>query len=146
MRELFRYPNIQAARTVASYRLLSDQALHMMGVAHVEQVLESRQFKIIFRSKSQTRFPQLKAIKKGEALWWVVVEAAMYPHTPSLRSDVAKEVLKAARLEQALVMYAPVMLINTKSQNLSLPSQNGNFSILFNGFIEVSSQSPRKGR
>lgn len=146
MRELFRYPDIQAARTAASYRLFSDQALHAMAVAHVEQVLESDRFKIVFRSGSQSRFPHLKAARKDERLWWVVVEAAMYPHAPALSAEIAKQVLNHARLEKAVVMYAPLMFINTKSQNLSLPSQNGNFSVLFNGFIEVNARSPREGR
>lgn len=146
MRELFRYPVIQAARTAASYRLLSSDALHSMGVAHIERTLERQDFEILFQSGSPSRFPQLKAYKKGESLWWVVVEAAMYPHIPLLSGDVGKEVLKHARLEQAVVMYAPVMFINTKSQNLSLPSRNGNFSVLFSGFVEVSKQSLRECR
>ncbi|ADY13569.1 hypothetical protein [Sphaerochaeta globosa] len=146
MRELFRYPGIQAARTAASYRLLSPNELHSMGVAHIERTLAQQEYKILFQSGSPTRFPQLKAFKKGECLWWVVVEAAMYPHIPQLSDDVGLEVLKYARSEEALVMYAPVMFINTKSQNLSLPSQNGTFSALFNGFIEVSKQSLREGR
>lgn len=146
MRELFRYPLIQAARTAASYRLLSAEALHAMGVAHIERKLEVQHFKILFHSGRADRFPQLKASKKGESLWWVVVQSSMYPNTPSLAGEVARTVLEYAHLEDAVVMYAPVMFINTKSQNLSLPSQNGSFSALFDGFIEVKKHSIREGR
>ncbi len=143
MRALFRYPQIEAARTAASYKLLSDDALYAMGVAHVEETLREMGYMIVFRSGSRDRYPQLKAQKQNGRLWWVVVGVGMYPNRPYLGEEVTKQVLKHAPQEQAEVYFAPVMFINTRSQNLSLPSQNGSFAALFNGLILLSKRSHR---
>ncbi|MEA4860473.1 hypothetical protein SDC9_91587 [bioreactor metagenome] len=138
MRELFKYPVVQAARTAASYQLLSQEALHAMGIAHVQRTLEQQQFEILFHSEALLRYPHLKAYREGEDLWWVIVESSMYPQTPSLGSDVARQLLIHAKSEEAKVFYAPVMFINTKNQNLGLPSRNGQFTALFNGFVPIT--------
>lgn len=143
MRELFRYPNIQAARTAASYRLLSREALHQMGVAHIEKTLKEQAFDVVFRSSSFSQYPQLKAQRKDERLLWIIVESSMYPNTPELEQEVGLQLLGHAQSEDARVLYAPVMFINTKSQNLSLPSQNGRFTALFNGFVPITRKSLR---
>ena len=141
MRELFRYPTIQAARTAASYQLLSREALHQMGVAHIERTLSEQHYDIVFASGSSSQYPQLKVRKKREGLLWIIVESSMYPHNPTLKVEVGQHVLEHAKTEDASLLYAPVMFINTKSQNLSLPSQNGRFTALFNGFIPVTKSS-----
>lgn len=143
MRELFRLPNVQAARTAASYQLLSMEALHFMGVDHIQRSLEQKQFEIVFKSGDPDRFPHLKAYLQGDKVWWIVVGTAMYPQTPSLGKDVASQVLRYARTEDAKVFYAPLLFINTKSQNISLPSKNGRFTVLFDGFIPVKCRPHR---
>ena len=104
MRELFKYPVVQAARTAASYQLLSQEALHAMGIAHVQRTLEQQQFEILFHSEALQRYPHLKAYREGERLWWVIVESSMYPQTPS-RPDVRANSLHA-KSEDAKVFYA----------------------------------------
>ncbi len=141
MRALFRFPQIEAARTAASYKLLSDDALYAMGVAYVEEALHEMGYTVVFRSGSRDRYPQLKAQKQNGKLWWVIVGVGMYPNRPHLGEEVTKQVLKHAPEEQAKVFFAPVMFSNTRSQNLSLPSQNGSFTALFNGLIPVTKRS-----
>ena len=141
MRALFRYPQIEAARTAASYKLLSDGALYAMGIAYVEETLQKMGYSVVFRSGSRNRYPQLKARKQNGKLWWIIVGVGMYPNHPHLGEEVIKQVLKHAPEEQAKVYFAPVMFINTRSQNLSLPSQNGSFSALFNGLVAVTNHS-----
>jgi len=141
MRALFRLPQIEAARTAASYKLLSDDALYAMGLAYVEEALHEMGQTVVFRSGSRNRYPQLKAQKQNGRLWWIIVGVGMYPNRPHLSEEVAKHVLKHAPEEQAKVYFAPVMFINTRSQNLSLPSQNGSFTALFNGLTPVTKRS-----
>ena len=143
MRELFKYPVVQAARTAASYQLLSQEALHVMGIAHVQRILEQQQYEILFRSEALQRYPHLKAYREGENLWWIIVGSSMYPHAPDLAADVGRQLLHQAKSEDAKVFYAPVMFINTKNQNLGLPSRNGQFTALFNGFIPISTRSAK---
>ncbi len=143
MRELFRLPTIQAARTAASYQLLSKEELHRMGVSHVVQKLAEQQYEVIFRSNSLSQYPQLKAQKKDNRLFWVIVKTSMYPNRPQLNAEVGENVLQFARSEKASLLYAPVMFINTKSQNLSLPSQNGRFTALFDGFVPITMKNLR---
>lgn len=143
MRELFKYPVVQAARTAASYQLLSQEALHVMGIEHVQRILEQQQYEILFRSEALQRYPHLKAYREGENLWWIIVESSMYPHAPDLDADVARQLLHHAKSEDAKVYYAPVMFINTKNQNLGLPSRNGQFTALFNGFIPITTGSAK---
>ncbi|MGH0052640.1 MAG: hypothetical protein ACQ5SW_04540 [Sphaerochaetaceae bacterium] len=141
MRTLFRYPQIEAARTAASYKLLSEDALFAMGVSNVEEALLEMEYEIVFRSGNRGRYPHLKVYKQQGKLWWIIVGVGMYPDHPQLSDEVAGEVLKHAPLEKAKVYFAPVMFINTRSQNISLPSQNGSFTALFNGLIPVTKHS-----
>nr|WP_321264814.1 hypothetical protein [uncultured Sphaerochaeta sp.] len=141
MRALFRLPQIEAARTAASYKLLSDDALYSMGVAYVEEALHEMGYAVVFRSGNRGRYPQLKAQMQNGRLWWIIVGVDMYPNRPRLSEEVAKQVLKYAPEEEAKVYFAPVMFINTRSQNVSLPSQNGSFTALFNGLQSVTKRS-----
>ncbi len=143
MRALFRVPQIEAARTAASYKLLSEDALYTMGVAHVESSLQNMDVTVVFRSGSRSRYPQLKVQTQKGKLWWIIVGVAMYPHHPSLNEEVARQVLKHAPSEHAKVYFAPVMFINTRSQNISLPSKNGSFTALFHGLVLVRKESIR---
>ncbi len=127
MREIVRYPIIQAARTAASQYLMSTQDLHRMGIAHVEHRLIDEGYEILFCNYDLDRYPQLKAYREEEALLWVVVHSAMYPAEPNLPKEMARVLLHHASEEDALVRFASVSLINTRSTVPSLASANGFF-------------------
>ncbi len=141
MRNLFRYPQIQAARTASSTKLLNPEALHTMAVAHIQQVLVEQDFSIVFKSNHSTMYPHLKAAKKDGRIWWIIVGVGMYPDLPELPEHVKFQLLNNLPDADAVIYYAPIMFINTKNQNLSLPSQNGTFTPLFNGFIKISKEN-----
>jgi len=140
MRALFRTPVIQAARTAASYRLLTEGDLHLMGIRHIEKAMRQDNYEVLFVNETVDMFPQLKVYKEGEPLIWVIIQSAMYPVKPKLSRILAQQVFAHAPSEQASLMYAPVMFVNTKSQNISLPSVNGSFTALFGGFEKVTKQ------
>jgi len=137
MRDFLRYPIIQAARTAASQRLLSMHDLHMMGILHVEHRLIDEGYEILFRNNDLGRYPQLKAYREDEALLWVVVHSAMYPKEPNLPREMARVLLHHAPEEEALIRFASVSFVNTRSTVPSLASANGLFKPLTIRFEEI---------
>lgn len=109
-----------------------------MGIVHIEKTMQQDHYEVLFVNERLDMFPQLKVYREGEPLYWVIVQSAMYPTKPTLMRILASKVLAHAPSEQAEILYAPVMFVNTKSQNISLPSANGSFTALFGGFEKVT--------
>ncbi|HKM06315.1 MAG TPA: hypothetical protein VJ869_04940 [Sphaerochaeta sp.] len=137
MREFLRYPILQAARTAKSLRLMSEHDLHRMGILHIQHHLIAEGYEILFCNDDLGRYPQLKAYREDEALLWVVVHSAMYPDEPSLPKMMAKVLLDHASEEDALIRFASVSFVNTRSTVPSLASANGLFKPRLVRFEEI---------
>ena len=115
---------------------LSLQEIHQLAMKEVGTVLETEGYEFLAVNSKIKRSPQFVCVK-DKVLYFVIVNAFLYPKSPKTRDiELMNKVKIHAKKNNAKLYFAGVGLANSEDYNLPL-KKNNSYVVNFNGLEKI---------
>ncbi len=113
---------------------LSLQELHQIAMNHVGKDLEKKGFEFIAINSQLKKHPQFICVDKKNRLYFVMVQAVLYPNNPKEYDAVFMETFKNhAKEKNARVLYAGVGIANASDFELPI-TKNSDYILNYDDY------------